>query len=267
MLVELLLILASCDVKGAALGSCVSPCPKSTGASFTICAQKNLTASSVKPKPVAKPVPKPIAAQKPVVRTVPVPKPKRLCTYYVNGTIDVPTSSIISAWVDVGARACIGDPKPKTTVRAAAPVRSASPAPELKTVSELATEAFTAHAAPPFAYLRPSGEVEVFELVHFGVDRGGGEHVGELFGEPATIRFVAVAIEWSFSDGQRLTGQFVSASFGQPAQIRGSAEVRYRIDYRRPGGSWVLSASQASLVSNELVLSVIDPPRRTLLVG
>lgn len=272
MLVEVLLILASCDVKGVALGSCVSSCPKSSGASFTICAERTLTSSVVKPKPapkpvpVTRPIPKPIVVQKPVVKSVPVPKPRRLCSYYVNGTIDIPTSSIITAWIDVGSRACIGDPTPKAPVRAAAPAPVAAPVAKIKTVSELTTEAFTAHATAPFAYLRPNGEVEVFQSVNFGVDRGGGEHVGELFGEPATIRFVAIEIAWSFSDGQRLSGQFVSTSFGQPAQIRASAEVRYRIDYRRPGGSWILAASHASLVSNQLTLVVIDPPRRTLLV-
>lgn len=136
-----------------------------------------------------------------------------------------------------------------------------------KTVAELTTEAFTAYATRPFAYLRPSGEVEITQPINFGVNRGGGEHAGQLFGSAATIRFVAVGISWSFSDGQRLSGQFVSTSFGQPGQINAVANVDYRIDYRRSGGSWVYGAARASLASNQLSLSVVDPPRRTLLVG
>lgn len=266
MLVEVLLILASCDVKGAALGSCASSCTKPSGASFTICAERTLTSSSVKQNPASKPVPVAKPVPKPIVVRKPVPKPKRLCSYYVNGTIDVPTSSTITAWIDVGSRACIGDSKPKTPVRAAAVVPVVQAVPKIKTVSELTTEAFTAHATAPFAYLRQSGQVEIYESVNFGVSLGGGEHVGELFQEPATIRFVAIEIDWTFSDDQRLSGQFVTTSFSEPAQIGASAEVRYRIDYRRPGEPWILAASHASLVSNQLTLLVIDPPRRTLLV-
>lgn len=236
--------MASCDVTGAALGSCASQCSKSSGASYTICAEQGKSTSSVKPGK-----PKPV--------TKPKPKPRRLCSYYVNGTITVPTSSVITAWVEVGSRACIGDPIPKPRV----------PAPVTKTVAELTTEAFTAYATRPFAYLQPSGEVEITQPISFGVNRGGGEHAGQLFGSPATIRFVAVSISWSFSDGQRLSGQFVSTSFGQPGQINAVANVDYRIDYRRSGGSWVYGAASASLASNQLSLSVVDPPRRTLLVG
>lgn len=244
MLVELAIILASCDVTGAAIGSCRGQCPRSSGASYTICAEQGKTSSSSKPG-------------KPRPAVQPKPKPKKLCSYYVNGTIDVPTSSIITAWVDVGSRACIGDLKPEPK----------APAPITRSVAEITMEAFTAYATSPFAYLRPGGEVEITQIVNFGVNRGGGEHAGELFGSPATIRFVAVGISWSFSDGQRLSGEFVSTSFMQPGQITAVANVDYRIDYLRSGGSWVYGAAFASLSSNQLSLSVIDPPRRTLLVG
>lgn len=253
---EMVLLLASCDVTGAALGSCVTQCPRSTAASYTICAEKR--ASSLISKPI-QPTPKPIVTSKPKPKPLvkPKPKPRRLCSYYVNGTIDVPTSSVITAWVDVGSRACIGDPKPVVS----------TPVPKTKTVSELTYEAFTAHATAPFAYLRPSSQAEVFEFVNFGVSRGGGEHAGELFGQPASIRFVAISIAWTFSDGQRMSGQFVSTSFSEPRIIRATARVNYRIDYRRPQGSWVLGAALASLDSNQLSLLVVDPPRRSLLVG
>jgi hypothetical protein len=244
VLADLVLILASCDVTGAAVGACVNQCPKSTGASYTICADQENSSSFLGPGE-ADPI------------TTPQPKPKRLCSYYVNGTIDVPTSSIITAWVEVGSRACIGDPEPEDRVAK----------PESKTVAELITEAFTAHATRPFAFLQSGSEVEITEPVSFAVNLGGGQHSGQLFGESATIRFVPIGVDWFFSDGQRLNGQFVSTSFEEPGDITAVANVSYRIDYQRSGGSWVLGAATASLNSNELSLSVVDPPRRTLLVG
>lgn len=128
-------------------------------------------------------------------------------------------------------------------------------------------DAFTAYAIAPFAYLSPSGEAEITEPVSFGANLGGGEHSGELFGKMANIRFVAIGTKWSFSDGQRLSGQFVTTSFELPELVTASAEVSYRIDYRYPGESWVLNAATASLTSNQLSLSVVDPPRRTLLIA
>lgn len=244
MLVELAIIIASCDVNGAALGACVSQCPRSSGASYTICAERGQTSNSV-------------TVELPSPSAPPKPKPMRLCSYYVNGTINIPTASVITAWVEAGSRACIGDPEPEPRV---------SP-PATRTAEEITMEVFTAHAVRPFAYLSPSGEVEITEIVNFGVSQGGGEHLGQLFGAAATIRFVAVGISWSFSDGQRLSGQFVSTSFDQPRQLTAVATVQYRIDYLRAGGSWVFGAASASLDSNRLSLSVIDPPRRTLLVG
>jgi hypothetical protein len=243
LLAEFVILLASCDVTGAALGFCQSQCPRSSGASYTICAEQGKSTSSAKPG-------------EPIRIAQPKPKPQELCSYYVNGTIDVPTSSVITAWVDVGSRPCIGDQEPEP--------RASS---TTTTVAELITQAFTAHATRPFAFMRPSGEIEIGQLVSFAVSLGGGEHSGELFGSPATIRFVAVGVSWSFSDGQRLSGESVYTSFLEPEQVTAVAKVDYRIDYLRAGDSWVFGAAQASLTSNQLSLSVIDPPRRTLLVG
>lgn len=243
MLAELAIFLSGCDVTGAALGICQSQCPRSAGASYTICAEQGKSTSSSNPS-----APQPIAQTK--------PKPKELCSYYVNGTIDVPTSSVITAWVDVGLRLCIGDPEPQPRATST-----------ITTVEELITQAFTAHATRPFAFMQPSGEIEISQVVSFRVNLGGGNHAGELFGSPATIRFVAVGVSWSFSDGQRLTGESVSTSFLEPEQVTALAKVDYRIDYLRSGDSWVYGAASASLTSNQLLLFVIDPPRRTLLVG
>jgi hypothetical protein len=234
VLVELVILFSSCSATGASLGICKNECPTSQGASYTICAEKELPGSATSNKPAA-------------------PRPLRLCSYYVNGTIDVPTASIITAWVEVGSRPCIGDPPP------------ADPKPRVRTVAEEVSDQFTAYATAPFAYLSPTGEVEIGEPVSFGVNVGGGTHGGKLFGSPAEIRFLATAVTWFFSDGQVANGRYVSVSFANPQQVTARANVTYRIDYRYPSSDWVLGAASASLDSNQLNLKVIDPPRRSLL--
>lgn len=232
MLVEFALLLSSCSTSGAALGVCSNQCPYSQGASYTICAERETITGSG--SAVAK------------------PKPKRLCSYYVNGSIDQPTLSVITAWVEIGSRLCIGD-----EVVERVPVQ--------KTANELVREIFTAHAQKPFAFLSPSGQVEITEPVNFGVNTAGGSHLGELFGSAAEIRFIAQSVRWQFSDGQVHSGRYVSVSFANPQRVTATATVEYRIDYRYLGSSWVVGAARASLESNTLGLEVIDPPRRTLL--
>lgn len=233
MLVELAILLSSCSATGASLGVCSTECPRAQGAGYTICAERETkTSSSTKTK---------------------APKPQRLCSYYVNGTIDEPTASVITAWVEVGSRACIGDPPPVEYV------------PVVKTAAEQVREVFSAYATRPFAYLSPSGQVEITEPVNFGVNVGGGTHGGELFGTAAEIRFIATSVTWSFSDGQVISGRYVTAAFKDPQNITARATVNYRIDYRYLGSTWVVGASSASLDSNSLSLEVIDPPRRSLL--
>jgi len=222
MLIELAILLSSCSAAGASLGVCKSECPTAQGASYTIC-QERESQKTTSSKPIA-------------------PKPKRLCSYYVNGTIDIPTVSVITAWVEVGSRLCIGDQPPVPAV------------PRVKSVAEQAADAFTAYAIPPFAYLSPSTQAEITEPVNFGVNVGGGSHAGELFGSAAEIKFVATSVSWSFSDGQTASGRNVTVSFADPGQIAARASV-----------DWVVGAGSAGLDSNSLSLEVIDPPRRSLL--
>lgn len=233
MLVELAILLSSCSATGASLGVCSAECPQAQGAGYTICAERETENSSS--------------------TVIAVPKPKRLCSYYVNGTIDQPTASVITAWVEVGSRACIGDPPPVQWV------------PVVKTAAEQVREVFSAYASRPFAYLSPSGQVEITEPVNFRVSVGGGAHSGELFGSAAEIRFIATSVTWTFSDGQAMKGSSVTAAFQDPQTITARANVTYRIDYRYLGSTWVVGASSASLDSNSLSLEVIDPPRRSLL--
>ena len=235
MLAELLAVAiftSSCDVTKAALGGCGAPCPGGSSAgSFTICESKS---------------------QKKSTSTTPKPNPQRLCKYYVNGTIDVPTLTIISAWVDVGSRLCIGDPIPE-------------PAPVVKTVREELEDAFSARLANPKAWLTSRARPEPQEPVGFEVESFQVTVNGSLFGDPATIRFRPVSFSWTFSDGSKSSGDSVTKVFSQPGKAWGKVSVRYEVDYRKTG-AWTLDAASWSLTSNTVNLEVFDPPRKTLLV-
>lgn len=236
MLIEFLaaaILSASCDVTKAALGGCGATCPTSiTAGSFSLCESKTQKKSSTS--------------------TVSKPKPQRLCTYYVNGTIDVPTLTIISAWVDVGSRLCIGDPIPEPVV-------------VVRTVQEELEDIFSARLANPKAWLTSRSKPEPFEPVGFTVESENSVVSGSLFGDPATIRFRPVSFSWTFSDGSRGTGDSVSKFFSEPGRAWGKASVRYEVDYKK-SGSWTYDAASWSLTSNTVHLEVIDPPRKTLLV-
>lgn len=235
MLAEILafaIFTASCDVTKAALGGCGTPCPGASSAgSFSICESKSQKKSS---------------------STTPKPNPQRLCQYYVNGTIDIPTLTIISAWVDVGSRLCIGDPIPE-------------PAPVVKTVREELEDVFSARLANPKAWLNSKVRPEPLEPVGFEVESFQVTVNGSLFGDPATIRFRPVSFSWSFSDGTKASGASVVKTFTKEGKAWGKVSVRYEVDYRKTG-AWTMDAASWSLTSNTVNLEVFDPPRKTLLV-
>ena len=88
----------------------------------------------------------------------------------------------------------------------------------------------------------------------------------ELFGEPASIRFVPILASWDIA-GRVLFGFSSAQQFDEVGQYRAQAFVTYRVDYQLPGEAWVLAAAEITSASNELFVTVVDPPRRTLLVG
>lgn len=235
MLVETLvsmLLMGSCDVTKAALGGCGSTCSSSTPGSFSLCDSTTIDRTTGTGATNA--------------------SPKRLCTFYANGTIDIPTMTVISAWIDVGTRLCIGDPIP-------------DPAPP-RTITEELSDIFTAHLERPVARLLSRQRPESFEPVVFEVDAMAKTVTGQLLGEPATIRFRAVGVNWVFSDGDAARGSNVSKFFTTPGTVWGKARVTYEVDYKRTS-SWVLEAASWTLTSNTVDLEVFDPPRKTLLVS
>ena len=98
MLIEIFLA-ASCSIEAAALGVCECSQDQTEG-SFEVCATERITGREdmIRESPAT-----------------PQPKPLRLCSWYANGTIDSPTLSVITAWVPIGSRLCIGDEVPEAT--------------------------------------------------------------------------------------------------------------------------------------------------------
>lgn len=236
MLVEALLVLGalkgSCDVTLAALGICSSQCDSTALATgeFSLCAKKEETKSTGTAKPT----------------------PMRECKYYVNGTIDVPTQTIITAWVEVGSRLCIGDE----------PVESK---PVYRSVTEQLDDIFSAKAQAPVAYRESRDNPEPFEAIHFFAESSDQRQTGSLFGEAAQIRFRPVGFRWEFSDGATGYGRSNTRSFDGEGNHSAQVFVRFEVDYET-GGTWHHNAAQFTLGSNLVSVRIVDPPRRTLLV-
>ncbi len=182
----------------------------------------------------------------------------RQCRYFANGTIDVPTMTVITAWVPVGSRPCIGDEVPKPT--------DASDYWETRTELEL-KDKFTAFAARPVAWFSPGGEIEIQDPVLFFVEADTEITFGTLLGKPAQIRFRPVAARWELSNNQSIFGFTKSHSFDQVGSYTARAFVRYEVDYKYQSSAWVYAAASWELPSNKLTVSVIERERRTLLVG
>jgi hypothetical protein len=218
--------------------------PHSSSAdSFTICAEKVEQSSS--------------QTSSSTIGSAPKAKPMRLCSYYLNNSIDSPTEGIITAWVPVGARSCIGDSPPEPQVAAKASVVQSS--------SEL-RDSLTSFSNRPFASWTPGEKLEIFEFGQFSVQVNNRTTTGLLLGQTAKIRFTASSMTWQFSDSTTASGRSVSKSFQTVGAFFALAKVAYRVDYQMLGRDWVLNASTVTLSSNQLEIEVTEPPRRTLLV-
>ncbi len=236
MLIEILLA-ASCSIEAAALGVCECSQGQTDG-SFEVCATER------------------ISDREDLVRESapsPQPKPLRLCSWYANGTIDSPTLSVITAWVPIGSRLCIGDEVPEATT-------------QLVRIDDQVSDVFGATSRRPFAYWIPGGEVEVGVPASFFVELTAGEFAGNLLGRSANIRFEPIAARWQFSDGEETSGFSADRIFESPGNLSVVAKVRVRASYQFDGGTWQQSDAVIWLRSNELSISVVEIPRRTLLV-
>jgi hypothetical protein len=236
VLIEILLA-ASCSIEAAALGVCECSQEQTEG-SFEVCATERITDREE------------VVGESPATAQ---PKPLRLCSWYANGTIDSPTLSVITAWVPIGSRLCIGDEVPEATK-------------QVVSIDDEVSDVFGAKSRRPVASWIPGGEVEVGVPASFFVELAAGEFAGNLLGRSATIRFEPIAARWQFSDGETGSGFSVDRMFESPGSISAVAKVRVRASYRFDGGSWQQSDAEIWLSSNELAISVVEIPRRTLLV-
>lgn len=226
------IFMASCDLFAATLGVC--GCNGSVGneLEYQICAVKQIESTKT---------------------VVTVEKPKRLCRYYTNGTIDEPTLTVVETYSDVGQRLCIGDQIPQVNTH-------------YRTTSEL-EEQFRAKSGKPSARWEPGGELEVEVIASFIADYPTRVIDGELFGQSVTIRFRAESFRWSFSDGSALAGRVVDKGFSEKGEHSAVVMALVTVDYKPSGAGWILDAFSGEVASNELRISVIEVPRRTLLVG
>ena len=237
MLIEILLA-ASCSIEAAALGVCECSQDQTEG-SFEVCATERITGRED------------VTRESPAT---PQPKPLRLCSWYANGTIDSPTLSVITAWVPIGSRLCIGDEVPEATR-------------QVVSIDDQVSDVFGAKSRTPFAYWSPGGEIEAGLPASFFVELAAGDFAGNLLGRSATIRFEPVTARWQFSDGEILSGFSVDRIFQSPGSLSAVAKVRVRASYQFAGGTWQQSDAEIWLSSNELAIPVVEIPRRTLLVS
>ena len=184
--------------------------------------------------------------------------PMRECRYFANGTIDVPTMTVITAWVPVGSRPCIGDEV----------VEPSSSSGSTMTAEEIELrDRFTAMADKPSAWWSPGSEVEFEDEIELHVQASTEVISGVLLGRSAQIRFRPVTARWELSNGIDLFGFHRSYAFSSPGNYWAKAFVSYEVDYKYSSVDWVYKAANWELASNKLSIAVVERERRTLLVG
>lgn len=182
----------------------------------------------------------------------------RECKYYANGTIDVPTMTVITAWVPSGSRLCLGD---------AMPDQSGSSSSWSNQVKIELRDKFTAFASRPTASWTPNAEVELEDMIELKVFAQTESVSGSLLNRPAQIRFRPMSARWEISDGSNPFGFRASHSFNAAGIYVAIATVTYEVDYKLSAKDWVMNAARWELSANKLNIVVIERERRTLLVG
>lgn len=231
------------------------------GASFTLCASKSSTQKSqevtpakttlTKPKTLAKPNP-------PAAKTITPAKAKKV----VNPTSCQEIWNIKAASAGCSKpKAVKQTPKPSTPVKAVAAAKVASQ----ETITTIEDQA-SSLAPSPLAIWFPGGDLITGHVAQFEVLAPEQLASVEIFDEPASIRFVATSATWQI-DSETFFGFRVSRGFSNPGNYQALAQVTYRVDYQLPGEQWVLGAGEITMESNPVAVRVIEPPRRTLLVG
>jgi hypothetical protein len=125
----------------------------------------------------------------------------------------------------------------------------------------------------PAVQLTATGALRVNNPLSFTVSAQAADIEGQLFSSAAVIRFTPLSAVLSFGDGSQSSGPIADGSFranhsfGASGNFWVQSRVSYRVDYQIGSADWVFGAAVIEVWSNQLLLELIEPKRRTLLVG
>lgn len=248
---------SSCDISSAALGSCGCG---SSGSSFTLCVTKSQTQAAP-----AKTATK-ISTPAPTKKATSTPAKPAVITPTKAKPVHNPTSCQ-EIWSVAAAKGSCSKPKSPAKLTPAKPKPVAT-----KTVTQAPpqtinlSDAATGYAPTPVAHWSPGSSIYQGESATVFVVAESYVADLELLGEQAQIRFIPQSTNWRSSLGA-LSGSSLNMVFTDLGSFQFTATVTYQVDYRIGNDSWSVNAGSVSAESNSVWVSVIDPPRKTLLVG
>jgi len=241
-------IIFSCSAAGAVLGGCNDQCETTIGSSEVIICESIGTGNTESDT---------TQSSTPGSTWTP-PPPWILCQQYVSGGVEIPTFGKIWVKIREGSRPCL-DQKPYVPLPE--PPSSTSNTVEIINV-ESVQEIFRTSPSVPKAFVQPL-ERYFDEQFVFSVQKETQIKNGELFGEPVSVRFIPRSAIWSFG----ASGFQASHIFGEKGDFSAKATVKFQVDYKPLGESWVVDAGSISVSSNSLLVTALPLPRETRLVG
>jgi hypothetical protein len=246
---------------------------------------KPAVTSPAAPKPAVKPAAKPTPSQavaKPVVVPPTTGKPgvcgaggaSLIGSFIPDCVPSKPAPSAIPAAVKTSkpnpVQPALAKPLPQPAAAiGVAPPRSTATVSNPQT--SRAQDSLAGYAPP--VLLEAFGDNRVGLPVDFLIRAGSAQTRGQLLGTEAVIRFSPTTASISFGDGVFGQGLSHAAGFQAKHTFLGAgsywvqARVSYRVDYQLGGGDWVLGAAVIDVSSNQLLIELSEPRRRTLLVN
>ena len=186
------------------------------------------------------------------------PPPWILCEIYVSGGVEIETFGTIWVKSRQGTRECLRE---KEYVPIPKPPASSEPVQAISDVQTL-QEIFRTSPSRPKAFASPA-EGYFDEHFDFRVERKKQTKSGWLFDEPVSVRFLPKSATWSFGEH----GFSASHVYGESGDFTAHATVKFQVDYKPIGGTWVINAGSISVKSNSLLVTALPLPRETRLIG
>lgn len=245
MLVE---VIFTCAAASAVLGSCVDDCSTNVGLTeVVICERQGNQQESEKES----------GSSSPGSVWTP-PPPWVLCEIYVSGGTEIQTFGTMWVKTRQGSRDCLQE-KDYVPIKIAGSTKKTV---ERVTDSQTLQQVFKTSPSTPMAYVSPS-ERYYDEAFSFWVEKASQTKSGLLFEEPVVVRFVPISASWSFGS----SGFTANHIFGEKGDFSARAKVRFQVDYKTIGGSWVINAGSIESPSNSLLVTALPLPRETRLIG